>query len=84
MRALWGKAAQRGKALEEVRRLLFSQEEGVGDSGADALVLAGWALADQFYASAGYSHEDGVAVQPWDELYQAAMDEHFAQKGLFS
>lgn len=84
VRALWNKLAQHGEALDEVKRVLFG-----GDDSADMvrhaeLVWAGWKISDEFYQLVGLERSDSsLHEQPWDELYAEAMDEHYAQRGLY-
>lgn len=84
VRALWAKAAMRGKSLEAVKKLLFASDESPATMGETSPVRQGWALADGFYESAGFDHAQGqLEDQPWDELYHAAMDERYTQKGVY-
>lgn len=84
VRALWGKVALRGAALDQVKRLLFSSDEAQGTLEGESPVCEGWALADEFYQSMGYdSAQVPCTNQPWEELYKEAMDAHFAKKGLY-
>lgn len=84
VRALWSKLAERGKAMKELKRLLLGDGEQAQAEASD-LVTHGWSLADEFCLLVGYDPSLAPAQeQTWDELYAQAMDEHHAQKGLFS
>ncbi len=83
IRALWNKVAQRGSAVAEVKQLLFENGKDCPTTDEAGLVCQGWKLADEFLDSIGFdSAQESLVDQPWGELYQEAMDEHFARKGV--
>ena len=84
VRALWRKLAERGKSVEELKRLLLDEGEVAHELGTLNPVTRGWTLADEFCLSVGYGpSKASMPEQQWDELYAQAMDEHYAQRGLF-
>ena len=84
VRALWNKLAQHGEALDEVKRVLFGGDDPADVTRHAELVWAGWKISDEFYQSVGLERSDSsLREQSWDELYAQAMDEHFAQRGLY-
>lgn len=84
VRALWRKLAERGRAMDEIKRLLLDEGRDAQELATPNPVVRGWALADEFCLSVGYDPSDStVKAQSWDELYAEAMNERYAQKGLF-
>ena len=79
VRAVLGKVARGARDYEEVASALAEKDAAPND----ALLAEGWAISDAFYASLGLA----LPVQPtedrsWDELFEEAAEEHFAEKGL--
>ena len=85
VRALWEKAARRGKDLEEVADLLIPsprQDAAGGGSGqADDVVRQGWDLMEQAYASLGIDASVTRAYSD-DDLREVALEERLAERGL--
>lgn len=83
VRALWDKLAKRGESLEALKRLLFSPEQtDLADDEQNPLT-DGWQIADKFYATCGSSLGGTTRDVAWQDLYAEAMDEHYADKGLY-
>ena len=82
VRALWQRAAERGESLQALKDILFPQES-TPVSLADP-VQQGWSLADGFAQTVGYETCGQGTRESWDALYEAAMDEHYATRGLYA
>ena len=86
VRALWKKAARRGKDLEEVAELLSQttgrrlKEEATTE--AQDLVRQGWELMDGVYASLGVDLELERDFPSDDDLLERALFERMAERGL--
>ncbi|MDO4797972.1 MAG: hypothetical protein Q4A01_08130 [Coriobacteriales bacterium] len=84
VRALWTKLAERGKAMEDLKRLLLDESDEAQEQETPNPVARGWELADEFCLRVGYDPSKAhKQEQAWDELYAHAMDEQYAQRGLF-
>ena len=86
VRALWGKAARRGKDLEEVAELLSQttgrrlKEEATTE--AQDAVRQGWELMDDVYASLGVDLELEHDFPSDDDLLERALFERMAERDL--
>lgn len=84
VRALWSKLAERGKTMEDLKRLLLDGSNEAQGGGTSNPVARGWELADEFCLRVGYNPSKArKQEQAWDELYTHAMDEHYEERGLF-
>ena len=86
VRALWEKAARRGKDLEEVAELLSSTaerkpKEGVPTEAQDA-IRQGWELMDGVYASLGVDPRAERDLPSDGDLLESALLERMAERGL--
>lgn len=82
VRAILEKVARSPKDCLEVTNLLEEDDPEVEER--LALIHEGWKIADDFCRSIGV--EPGQIEKDersWDEIYQEAMDAHFAEKGYF-
>ena len=86
VRALWKKAARRGKDLEEVAELLSSTTDrkmrtGASDEEQD-VVQQGWEFMDGVYASLGVDPEAERDLPSDDDLLESALYERMVERGL--
>ena len=84
VRALWEKAARRGKDLEEVAALLSpSARKGpeLAVAQADDAVRRGWDFMEEAYASLGID-PSATRDYPDEEMLEAALEERLAERGL--
>lgn len=80
VRAALAKAARSPEDCAELLRSVRTEADG--PDVAEAL-RESWSAADDFCRSVGLGvASDPHAEQSWDELYDEAMAEHFAEKGL--
>ena len=86
VRALWEKAARRGRDLEEVAELLSSAEERKLKEGAPTeaqdVIRQGWELMDDVYASLGVDLELEHDFPSDDDLLERALFERMAERDL--
>ena len=86
VRALWKKAALRGKDLEEVAELLSPIAERGLKAGpsyeAQDAVRQGWEFMDGVYASLGVDPEVKRGFPSDDDLLESALYERMAERGL--
>ena len=88
VRALWEKAARRGKDLEEVEALLRGNDASSSsreDSGADDLVRESWLIVERTMASLGVDYNSCIRPDdmPGDEeLLGQALHERMVERGL--
>ena len=86
VRALWEKAARRGKDLEEVAQLLSPSAQRGSNAGASDeaqdVIRQGWELMDGVYASLGVDPELERDLPSDDDLLESALCERMAERGL--
>lgn len=81
VRALWEKAAKRGKDLEEIAQLLSPKAQSKPASEQEDPVKQGWSFMEEAYASLGI---DPSVIRDYahDELLADALEERMAERGL--
>ncbi len=84
VRALWEKAARRGKDLEEVAELLSSNtlhNTATEEPEIEDIIKQGWDFMDQAYASLGI---DPSITRDYsdDELLSIALEDRLTERGL--
>ena len=86
VRALWEKAARRGKDLEEVAELLAPAKRqvpaGTAQDQVDDVVRQGWEFMEEAYASLGIGLSKTRDYPPDDQMLEAARYERLAERGL--
>lgn len=85
VRALWEKAAKRGKDLEQIAALLSPescQTEQLEQEEATDIVRTGWAYMDDAYESLGIDLSTKHNFPSDDEMLEDALYEKLVERGL--
>ena len=83
VRMAYAKAAEGVDGYQEFVATCMGEPKREVVDGVDAVLSAGWEIAEQFYRSIGYDVEGGVRdTRSPEEVYEEAMAAHFEEKGL--